>query len=233
MTQQEWLNTLPKLKKHEFLIYIHKEKNLQIICLKELSWWDATIIENNCIKQNYEYSEEIYSTTKEIRDTLNQAISWVGEYIIDENGILKQDLIINYNKDILSTINIKTVDYIWKNYQKETKVTIQESAELIKTAEAYFRGETEDTPINPLILEVALVLQVGGWTRKEMRDIRKSEMEKIQCILAARSNVIVVSKSEHSDDADFSMKRKTKFNYNNGPTPETHPGMFPPGFGKR
>ncbi len=183
-----WLSTLPQLQPDEFLIDIDFKGKLVIFCVRELDWATAMDIEARSYRQN-EADESYFAGEYERRETLASAILWVADTEL-------QRILTNKDGRILKKLHPDIVDALWLKYHPLVTLGSEEAGSLYKSAIHYFSGQSQDGyPIPALIVEVDLMRKLGGLTRVELRQMKVSELERIQLILMARSECINISES--------------------------------------
>jgi hypothetical protein len=182
----EFLNNLPKLKKkkNEFLIKLDWENDETIyVAVRELYWHEMLEAETQAFRIKSE--EEMYLAGEhERREILKKAIKWIAvipscEFLENENG------------QILSYLNFDVVENVWSQYQTYVFVGATEAASLYNAAVRYYNGDSQtNSPVPPTILEIDVMLKFGGMTRKELKKITATEMEKMQIVFMARAEAL-------------------------------------------
>ena len=185
-SEEDFLKSLPSLrkKKNEFLIKIDWEDEDEIyVAVRELYWHEMLEAETQAFRMKTE--EEMYlSGEHERREILKKAILWIAvvpscEFMSNEDG------------QILSKLNFDVVEAIWSEYQTYVFLGATEAAALYNAAVKYYNGDSQtNSPVPPMILEVDIMLKFGGMSRKELRKITATEMEKMQTIFMARSEAL-------------------------------------------
>lgn len=185
-SEEDFLKNLPPLrtKKNEFLIKIDWEEEDKIyIAVRELFWHEMLDAETQAFRMRSE--EEMYlSGEHERREILKKAILWIAvipscEFMSNEDG------------QILTKLNFDVVEAIWSEYQTYVFLGATEAAALYNSAVKYYNGDSQtNSPVPPMILEVDIMLKFGGMSRKELRKITATEMEKMQTIFMARSEAL-------------------------------------------
>jgi len=228
------LKSLPALnkKKNEFLIKIDWEEEDKIyVAVRELYWHEMLEAETQAFRMKSE--EEMYlSGEHERREILKKAILWIAvipscEFVNNDDG------------QILSNLNFDVVEAIWSEYQTYVFLGATEAAALYNAAVKYYNGDSQtNSPVPPMVLEVDIMLKFGGLSRKELRKITATEMEKMQTIFMARSEALGLGvrrqnqfmnydRKTDEDEIDQSMMDTLP------PSAKEMTGQFLSGFGDR
>lgn len=183
---EEFLLTLPKLKKkkNEFLIKIDWDDDQAVYFgVRELFWHE--MLQAETLAFRYKNEQEMYLAGEhERREILRKAILWVAVTPSCE-------IVLNKNEQILSELNFDIVEALWDQYQKHIYIGATEASALYNAAINYYNGNSQtDSPVPPIILEIDMLLKFGGMTRKELKKVTTTEMERIQTILMARSEAL-------------------------------------------
>lgn len=180
---EEFLLALPKLKKkkNEFLIKIDWDDDQVVYFgMRELFWHE--MLQAETLAFRYKNEEEMYLAGEhERREILKKSILWTAV-------VPSCEIVYNNHEQILSELNFDIVEALWDQYQKYIYIGATEASALYNAAINYYNGNSQtDSPVPPIILEVDMLLKFGGMTRKELRKVTTTEMERIQTILMARS----------------------------------------------
>jgi hypothetical protein len=182
----QFLIDLPKLKKkkNQFLIKIDWEEDETIyVGVRELLWHEMLQAETLAFRIKTE--DEMYLAGEhERREILKKAILWVAT-------IPSCEIMHNESGQILSHLNFDVVEAIWSQYQTYIFLGATEAAALYNAAVKYYTGDSQtNSPVPPMVLEVDLMLKFGGFSRKELRKITATEMERMQTIFMARAEAL-------------------------------------------
>lgn len=185
-SEEDFLKNLPvlKKKKNEFLIKISWEEDHTIyVAVRELYWHEMLEAESQAFRIKTE--DEMYlSGEHERREILKKAILWIAV-------VPSCEFMSNADGQILTKLNFDVVEAIWSDYQTYVFLGATEAAALYNAAVKYYNGDSQtNSPVPPIILEVDLMLKFGGMSRKELRKITATEMEKMQTIFMARSEAL-------------------------------------------
>lgn len=181
-----FINNLPKLKKkkNQFLIKINWEDDeIVYVGIRELFWHEMLQAETLAFRIKSE--DEMYLAGEhERREILKKAILWVA--VVPTCEFME-----NKNEDILSKLNFDIVEAIWSQYQTYVFLGATEAAALYNSAVKYYLGDSQtNSPVPPMVLEVDLMLKFGGMSRKELKKITATEMERMQTIFMARAEAL-------------------------------------------
>jgi hypothetical protein len=181
----QFIKELPQLKekKNEFLIKIDWEDDETIyVGVRELYWHEMLQAETLAFRRKTE--EDMYLAGEhERREILKQAILWIAtvpscEFMSNDGSILSQ-------------LNFDVVEAIWSQYQTYVFLGATEAGALYNAAVKYYTGDSQtNSPVPPMVLEVDMMLKFGGLSRKELRKLTATEMERMQTIFMARAEAL-------------------------------------------
>lgn len=201
-SEEDFLKNLPALnkKKNEFFIKIYWEEEDKIyVAVRELYWHEMLEAETQAFRMKSE--EEMYlSGEHERREILKKAILWIAvvpscEFVSNEDG------------QILSNLNFDVVEAIWSEYQTYVFLGATEAAALYNAAIKYYNGDSQtNSPVPPMVLEVDIMLKFGGMSRKELKKVTATEMEKMQTIFMARSEALGLGVRRQNQFMNYNRK---------------------------
>jgi hypothetical protein len=182
----QFLKDLPplKIKKNEFLLKIDWEDEETIyVGVRELLWHEMLQAETLAFRIKTE--DEMYLAGEhERREILKKAILWIA--VVPSCEFMSND-----DETILSKLNFDVVEAIWSQYQTYVFLGATEAAALYNAAIKYYTGDSQtNSPVPPMVLEVDMMLKFGGLTRKELKKITATEMERMQTIFMARAEAL-------------------------------------------
>jgi hypothetical protein len=179
---------LPPLEEGQFLIDASTRESRAIFCVRELTWHEAQEIELRAFRLN-ERNDPQFAGEYERRETLKKAIAW--------GCVISTPLNIQHNDahgTLLKKVHASAIDSLWQQYQARVTLGSDEASALYRVSQAYFRGEAQvGVPVPPLVIEVDFWMKGVQWTREDFRRVSVSDFERIQLILAARSDALGVS----------------------------------------
>ena len=191
---QSFVESLPQLSDDEFVLVVEYENIPTIVCVEELDWITTQNIEISAHRKSSIMDDKTYFAGEyECREILRRAIHWVAD-------VVGKEIKNNADGDILSVLPPKFVDTIWNKYYPKTNLTAKEANALYKSALDYFTGEVEKKPVPPIVIEVDMILKMGSMTRKEIRAIKNSEMQRIKIVLKARAEALQLQAKAHTDE---------------------------------
>lgn len=182
--EQSWKSTLPvvKPKKNQFILDFDWNNTHIYVCVRELFWHETMDIEAQSFRTIDDGSMYLAGEF-ERRETLSRALVWITE----QDGDVKT----NEDGTLLTKLQHEVIENLWDLYQPHVIVGAQEAAELYNAASKYFSGAAQSGhPTPSLIIEVDMMIKFGGMNRKELRKVPTSEMERMQIIFMARSEVL-------------------------------------------
>ena len=170
------ISFLPDLKTEEFLIEVNYNQTDYYICCCEMNWYTGMEIELNAYRlnpKNHLYFSDEYVK----RNVMQRVVRWVAD--ISAQEILTNDL---------SQMESGFVQLVWERFLPYFELSIQEAGEIYRMAMKYWRGE--ETPLHPLIVEVDMLIKLGGIGKSDLRSYSTCDMERIKLILSARNECL-------------------------------------------
>ena len=184
---------LPSLEEGEFLIDASTPGSRAVFCVRELKWHEAQEIELHAFRLS-ERNDPQFAGEYERRETLKKALAW-GCVIASPLEVRRNDA----QGALLQKVSDHAIDALWRQYQARVTLGSEEASALYRASQAYFRGEAQaGMPVPALVIEVDFWMKGVQWTREDFRKISASDLERIQLILAARSDALGISASKPS-----------------------------------
>ena len=197
---------LPSVEDGQFLITVKQNNNIAVFCARELSWFEAQEIELKAFRANGKDSN-YFSGEFEKREILKKAIIWVCQIEPEAKYFLNDS-----SGNIVKIIQDDIINDLWGKYQSYTTLGSSEAAFLYSAAQSYFEGKAQSGhPVPPIVIEVDFWLKGVQWTKEEFRSISASDLERIQLILTARSDVLGITSPNNQTNKERSQGIEESF----------------------
>ena len=178
---------LPPLQEGQFLLKVPAANSYALFCMRELCWPEAQDIEVQAFR--YTDQNDMYFVEEfERRETLKKALVWVCE----QDKIVFNDC----TGSLLGKIHSDIINALWDKYKEATTLYAHEASALYNAAYHYFTGDVQtEHPVPSIVIDVDFFLKGVQWTRSEFRRFSASDLERIQMVLAGRSDALKVSRT--------------------------------------